>query len=126
MRLNGPPQMVGARTPEQFRRRAQAITARTKVEHEDGVFIARVEHGRWLADCPCGSGVAVHPEWPNAGCLECGRWWPVVLPSDWKVIEDVLIARPQALNRGWLIGETVEKLEAENEQRGLPIRSRTP
>ena len=122
MRLSGPPQIVRVRSEEVFRRRVRAVAVRLGVRHEDGAYTARVEHGRWIADCPCGSGVAVHPEWRDAGCLECGRWWPVMVPPHWRDIEDILMARPKALNRGWL-AETVEQLEDENERHSVPRRS---
>lgn len=124
MRLLGPPQILRrhARTPEAFRQRAERVARERNARHDDGVFIARIEHGRWIADCPCGSGVAVHPEWPSAGCLECGRWWPVLVPVQWREIEAVLIVRPLPITRGWVTGETVEQLEAENTTRGLPVR----
>jgi hypothetical protein len=121
MRLNGPPS-IGIKTPSRFQVKAEAIARRKDIQYEDGVYIARVEHGRWIANCPCYSGVLVNPEWPKAGCLECGRWWPVVFPQNWRDIEDVLLARPRASQRGW-IGESIEKLEDENRAHGVPERA---
>jgi hypothetical protein len=120
MRLNGPPS-IGIKTPSRFQAKAEAIARRKDVKHEDGVYLARVEHGRWIANCPCYACVLVHPEWSHAGCLECGRWWPVVFPGNWRDIEDVLLARPMASQRGW-IGESIEKLEGENRAHGVPER----
>jgi hypothetical protein len=123
MRLNGPEQMLRIRTPMRLEQRVTRVRTRLDVKYDDGVYMARVEHGRWIADCPCGAGVAVHPEWVNTGCLECGRWWPVAIPDAWRDIEDVLMARPKQIQRGW-IGETVRQLEDENERHGVPARSR--
>ncbi len=97
------------------RRVAEALGAR----HGQTTFVARIEHGRWLADCPCGAGLAVHPEWSEAGCLECGRWGGVAVPTRWREIETVLVERPALKNRGWIPGETVEDLDAENVARGV-------
>lgn len=123
MRLLGPVQMLqGARirSMADFERAVRAIARALQVRYDAGVYIARVEHGRWIADCPCGAGIAVHPQWTEAGCLECGRWWPVMVPRDWDDIEAVLLARPKAVNRGWLPGETATVLREENITRGLP------
>ncbi len=125
LRLNGPPYTIRIKDMETWRRRVLVISRRLGVTHADGVYVGRVEHGRWIADCPCGAGVATHPEWTHAGCLECGRWWPRTVPVRWREIEEVLIVRTRAVNRNWRT-ESVEQLEAENVSRGLPPREERP
>lgn len=120
MRLLGPVQMLRVKSLDGFQRKVAALARALEVQYPAGVYIARVEHGRWIADCPCGAGVAVHPTWSETGCLECGRWWPVMVPSEWDAIESVLLARPKRDTRNWLTLETVEKLRAENVAHGLP------
>ncbi|MFE5675115.1 hypothetical protein ACFQ7B_07505 [Streptomyces erythrochromogenes] len=36
---------------------------------------ARINHGRWVADCPCGSAQVVTPDDPRFACPECGYGW---------------------------------------------------
>ena len=95
---------------------------RTGTRHVD----AYVNHGRWVADCLCGSGVACAPDSPEAVCLECGTVHRVRFPKA-KDIEDVtavLVARPLAA-RNWRPDEqTRDDLAAENLARALPIEGR--
>jgi hypothetical protein len=88
---------------------------------------ARINHGKWIADCPdCNGAEFVFLEelfFMCAGCLNAGvgnKWRPVVVPTDRKSIEKVILARPLPQNRNWVPGETVAKLKAENVERGLP------
>jgi hypothetical protein len=83
------------------------------VEHEGPAFVARVNHGSWLADCPCGGAAAIHPEWDEARCLGCGAFGKVLLPENWREIEAVLLKRPRPENRNWT-DETVDALTVEN------------
>ena len=73
---------------------------------------ARVNHGRWIVDCPR------QPLCPGAErarfnisftCSLCdlGPLW-VVFPPDQPEIEAELMKRPNAANRNWRPGETVE------------------
>jgi hypothetical protein len=85
---------------------------------------ARVEHGRWLADCPaidCHGAAAAWPKNPHACCLDCGTVFPVKFPTSGTIskAELVLAARPLE-NQGWNPGddETVADLKAENVTRG--------
>lgn len=44
---------------------------------------AQINHGRWVADCPCGSAQIVSPADPRLACPECGTGWlTVVFPGD--------------------------------------------
>jgi hypothetical protein len=74
----------------------------------------RVDHGRWIFDCSCGSGVAADPTWPDARCLGCGTVFPVVVwPEDRAAIEAALVARKTIASRNWRPGEAVGDLNAE-------------
>lgn len=43
---------------------------------------ARINHGRWVADCPCGSAQVVTPDDPRFACPECGYGWAqLVFPA---------------------------------------------
>lgn len=89
--------------------------------------LARVEHGRWYADCPfCASGQVVSPTDPRflcAGSDGCangqikGAFAQVVFPQgdEREQAEPVLLARPAHDNRNWLPPrESVADLIAEN------------
>lgn len=44
---------------------------------------ARINHNRWVADCPCGSAQVVTPADPRLACTECGSgWFALVFPED--------------------------------------------
>lgn len=49
--------------------------------------IARIDHGRWLADCECNGAEYVDPNEPIFFCLSCGnteyqgRMRPVIFPA---------------------------------------------
>jgi hypothetical protein len=96
----------------------------------DAPIEATINHGRWLAACEaCGSAETLWIRHPVFMCQHCwnhahdGRWRPVRFPADRATIERVLLLRPQADNRNWLPGETVESLEAENEGHGVSHQS---
>lgn len=61
---------------------------------------ARLDFGRWLADCECGGAEAVDPGDPVFFCVSCGnertsgKLRRVVFPSDYKQIEKDVMARP--------------------------------
>jgi len=82
---------------------------------------AFVNHGRWVAVCPCGAGIGVDPDDPDAGCIECGRIYRIDFPPPAQVrrIERALLLRPEA-NQNWERGETVADLERENRDRRVP------
>lgn len=44
---------------------------------------ARINHNRWVVDCPCGSAQVASPADPRLACTECGLGWLVVVfPAD--------------------------------------------
>ncbi len=52
---------------------------------------ARINHNRWVADCPCGSAQVVTPDDPRMACTECGYGWVrLVFPKDPAAAEEKL------------------------------------
>lgn len=77
-----------------------------------GEVEARVNHGRWLVDCPACKGAELASE-DGFICCSCGAGrYTVVWPDNRADIETVLDSRPVA-NRNWHLGETVDDLLAE-------------
>lgn len=103
----------------------------TRVRESDELLVARVDHGRWLADCPaCNAGIALTPGASEAFCFGfgCGhRFTHIAWPDDAAVeeIERTLRARPKIATRNWLPTETVDDLRRENRERKLPERHET-
>jgi hypothetical protein len=86
---------------------------------------ARVNEGRWIADCPfCGGAQFTSPDDRRFLCADCGnmaiggKWMRVVWPAAPEAIEDELIIRPTE-NRHWLPHESVADLQRENAEHGL-------
>lgn len=77
---------------------------------------ARVNHGRWLADCQrCGQGMFTHPEWRIACCAECGAVYRgVVFPEAIADITRLLLQRPRRDTQNWEPGESLTRLRFEN------------
>lgn len=94
-----------------------------------GEVAARLEHGRWLADCPyCGGAELVSRRQGEFFCLSCGmaenggQAMRAVFPAAREEIEGILAPR-RPLNRNWLPGETVRALRAENRRYGVDHES---
>lgn len=110
-------------------RHQQALTRMRRLGLEvqeqvvDTPVSARIEHNRWLFDCVCGSGVAVHPDWPEARCMGegCGRVYThVTIPTERVAIERTLMERPAPVNRNWHPAESVDDLKHENAEHLRP------
>ena len=100
-------------------------------EHVQGTLTTRVNHGRWLIDCPT-CRAAQFAEFSSLFfmCVECanrdndGKWYAVIIPSNYEEIESALLARTMGINpahsptRNWDPSETVEDLLKENELYG--------
>jgi hypothetical protein len=92
----------------------------------DDPVLAYVNHGRWVAQCECMNAQLVTEADPRFYCVECfnvafaGRWRTVTFPAEVPAIEVVLQERPERRRQNWEPGETVELLEAENIEHGLP------
>jgi hypothetical protein len=85
----------------------------------------RVNHGRWVVDCPvCLSAQLASFTEQRFLCAECGnvsvggKWLSIVWPPDAVAIENALVIRPTE-NRNWLPGETVADLRRENTGHGI-------
>lgn len=94
---------------------------------------AYVNHGRWIADCPCecGSALSLEPKQTAYHCPEC-EWigqveWPDNADEIWEVLQERHVPRTRnwfpdnhfiALRTGSPHGQTVKELmqeTAENE-----------
>jgi len=98
-----------------------------------GEVAARINHGRWLVDCPgCNSALVVDLSELVFMCVECGnaandgKWFQVTVPKNRKAIETELLKRPwngrnpaEAVNRNWQPGETITMLKQENTDHGV-------
>jgi ribosomal protein L37AE/L43A len=98
-----------------------------------GTVAARINHGRWIVDCPgCNSALVVDLSELVFMCVECGnaandgKWFAVIVPKNRKAIEAELLKRPwngrnpaEAVNRNWEPGETLATLKQENTDHGI-------
>jgi hypothetical protein len=85
----------------------------------DGTVEARIEHARWIVDCPNCNSAEFAFEDKLFMCSTCnnsdiqGKIRKVVMPKDRKDIESVLGKR-LIVNRHWLPKESLKDLTAEN------------
>jgi len=98
-----------------------------------GEIRARINHGRWLVECPgCNSALVINLSEPVFMCVECGnagndgKWFAVTVPTNKTAIETELLKRPwngrnpaEAVNRNWEPGETVAMIKQENTDHGI-------
>jgi hypothetical protein len=122
--------MFNVSTPDEWRSRHAFHLAQTRTRygrtawqpyhrHSDAQIAPFINHGRWIALCPaCQNGMAYSPEWRASLCFGCGAEYRAEPPTDWRVIEQVLLDRP-AENQNWNPGETVSDLVAENVAHGV-------
>lgn len=87
-------------------------------EDNPPLLYARVNHGRWIADCPvseCNNAHIVSKEERLFLCNACGegRWYIVGFPPEAKEIEALLVARAE-INQNLDVGETIDDLDREN------------
>ena len=102
---------------------------------------ARVNWGRWIADCPsCGSALAVEPGQPllgatvweadgehltaarfQEGCWDCGTVTDLAWPDSGVIdgVERLLAMRPDPKTRNWEPHESLHDLMRENAERGI-------
>lgn len=67
---------------------------------------ARINHNRWVADCPCGSAQVASPADPRTACTECGYGWvEVVFPDDPAAVEASVEAVLPHLRNWWHPGD---------------------
>lgn len=91
-----------------------------------GTFIAFVNAGQWVAQCPdCGEiGLIRHRNTLHM-CIGCWhgstpQWLELTWPAEWQEIERILLFRPRYENRNWLSSETLDDLRQQNRDNGLP------
>ena len=95
----------------------------------DVEVVPYINASRWVADCPCGSGMFCWDQNPYACCLECGTRFKVLWqpPAERSAAIRVLAGRPVD-NRNWdprrvdkdgNMVETVEFLRRENALMGI-------
>jgi hypothetical protein len=81
--------------------------------------IARVNHGRWAADCVwCRQAMLTRPDWGVAFCWTCGAQYEqgmVIFPDDPR-IEKLLLLRPDPTTQHWDNKQTAEDLLRENRE----------
>lgn len=94
--------------------------------------IARVDHGRWIADCPFGCGGAEMVSIDGSVgffCCECRNASTGHVPIRVDIpdeatcaqIDAYLSARPLPANRFWSPGETIRDLRRENREHGIRL-----
>lgn len=89
-----------------------------------------LNHGRWVVECaycPSAEAVAIGATTfvcRNQQCTHYLEAQSCVLPDNATDIEEVVMFRPDAKNRNWVPGETVETLLIENltHSHGLPLK----
>ncbi|MFI8254074.1 hypothetical protein [Streptomyces filamentosus] len=63
---------------------------------------ARINFGRWVADCTCMSAQVVTPADPRMWCVECGTgWWQLRFPADVAAVEEQLAGLPVDEQNWW-------------------------
>ncbi|MEU2233167.1 hypothetical protein [Streptomyces vietnamensis] len=71
----------------------------------DQQLYARINHGRWVADCTCMSAQIVTPADPRMWCVECGTgWWQVRFPANVDAVEQQFANLP-LVERNWWASE---------------------
>lgn len=102
------------------------------VEGSDDPVSARIDYGRWLADCECGGSEYVSATYPVFFCFSCGnalhegKSRPVIFPApaERKAIEHELMLRPIKETTG--LEGTQAALHSQPESRNAPIRNWSP
>lgn len=122
-----PPELPLAARPA-FLYSGEAVLRIPTKESGDAEAFARIDHGRWVVDCPfCPSAQMAFEEDHRFLCADClnadasGAWVRVIWPKPAvrKAIEGPLVVRPKA-NQNWRPGESPAELRAENQARGYP------
>lgn len=93
---------------------------------------ARIDYGRWIADCECGGSEYVSATYPVFFCFSCGNAFhagksrPVIFPTpaERAAIEHELMLRPIKEPPG--LSGTQAALHAQPEPRTAPIRNWSP
>jgi hypothetical protein len=124
--------ILNVRSPEEYKARALAHLKKHKryYQPQDEPLVAGFDCGRWVVNCACGGGIALHPDWQYAACFTCGKAWTSVqfpTPEFMEQLRRILEVRPAGSVRGnvkrfwsWWPGETLDDLRRENRRRGWP------
>lgn len=82
----------------------------TDVAGAETAVLARLDYGRWCADCPCGSASLVWLAGPHLiWCGSCGNraiggsWRPVTVPANWGEI-NAAVADLDTKDQNWMPG----------------------
>lgn len=102
------------------RKRIEVALARAGVTPYDGETVqAYVNHGRWIADCPCNGGELVAPG-EEMLCGSCGARHRVKFPGPkTKAKIESLLAKRSPFHQHWHPDETTDELTAQNIEHGL-------
>lgn len=123
---------------EQDRRASVAIGKPRETRVGDAHAVARIDWGRWLADCPavpCAHPVtaerAAGAEYVAPGlpfmCQWCwnqnieGRFREVDFPAEKKALEALMLHRPEVDMRSWNPSESLAQAQADNIAHGDPV-----
>ena len=110
---------MAATGSKHVRKRIEATLAKAGVSSwKSGKVYARINHDRWLADCPCNGAELVTPGHTML-CGSCGAEHEVVFPKNARKIEAVLEQRGHPSQRNWSPAETVDDLIVENIAQGV-------
>jgi hypothetical protein len=67
----------------------------------------RIDAGRWVADCPCGSAQVVSVTDPRMFCVEClTGWHQLIVPADPAAAEQAVAWQPAHARFWWQDGDT--------------------
>lgn len=67
-----------------------------------GPRYARIDAGRWLAECECGSAQVISPVDPRYYCVICYTGWvPLVVPEDIDAVEATVSQLPTGEQWWW-------------------------
>ena len=111
--------------------RTQADRSGLDVVESAAPLAAFINHGRWIAMCSCGSGVAVDPDLSIAVCfahfdtddpksgISAMTHTRIVFPANRAQIEAALHKRAMNRNRNWTPNEDVDALARDNDKHGV-------
>ncbi len=81
---------------------------------------ARINHGRWIADCIwCKGPILTRPDWGVAYCAECGARYhegSVIFPANPRLFAEPLLLRVQRELQNWAEPQKLEALWDENKR----------
>ena len=126
-------QMLGVKNEAALRKLAQTQAAKVGADVVESAvpLVASINHGRWIATCQCGGGIACDPSMSIAVCflhrhpddptmsLETRIHTAIVWPPNRGRLEALLNKRGLNRNRHWTADESEADLERENDAFGV-------